>query len=85
MKNSLKQIRKIFLLPIYLYQTCISPFMGRNCRFEPTCSQYFKDAIISHGIIFGSFLGFKRILRCHPFGSFGYDPVPKKKLRNDKN
>jgi hypothetical protein len=59
--------------------------MGRNCRFEPTCSQYFKDAIILHGVILGSFLGFKRILRCHPFGSFGYDPVPKKKLKNDEN
>ncbi|MDG2354685.1 MAG: membrane protein insertion efficiency factor YidD [Paracoccaceae bacterium] len=77
----MKNIRKIFVLPIYLYQVCISPFMGRNCRFEPTCSQYFRDAIIVHGLIFGSFLGFKRIFRCHPFGSFGYDPVPKKKIK----
>ena len=60
--------------------------MAQNCRFDPTCSQYLKDAIMLHGIMIGLLLGVKRILRCHPFGSFGYDPVPKKKeQRNDKN
>ena len=69
---------KLLTLPISLYQFVISPLLGKNCRFEPTCSQYFKEAIIEHGIIVGVFLGTKRVLRCHPFGGFGYDPVPKK-------
>ena len=69
---------KLLTLPISLYQFVISPLLGKNCRFEPTCSQYFKEAIIEHGIVVGVFLGTKRVLRCHPFGGFGYDPVPKK-------
>tara|TARA_B100002051_G_scaffold166957_1_gene157671 strand:- start:1524 stop:1760 length:237 start_codon:yes stop_codon:yes gene_type:complete len=74
----LKKIRYFIIIPIYLYQICISPFLGRNCRFEPTCSQYCKEAILIHGIFFGSILSVKRIIRCNPFGGFGYDPVPKK-------
>ena len=60
--------------------------MIKSCRFDPTCSQYLKEAIMVHGILIGLLLGVKRILRCHPFGGFGYDPVPKRKeQRNDKN
>ena len=79
----MKKIRKIIIIPIYLYQICISPFLGRNCRFHPTCSQYCKEAILIHGFFMGSVLSFKRIIRCHPFGGFGYDPVPKKEYKND--
>ena len=80
----MKKIRNLIVIPIYLYQVCISPFLGRNCRFYPTCSQYCKEAILTHGIFIGSLLSFKRILKCNPFGGFGYDPVPKKKVnKND--
>ena len=79
----MKNIRKIIIIPIYLYQICISPFLGRNCRFDPTCSQYCKEAILIHGFFIGLLLSFKRIIRCHPFGGFGYDPVPKKEYKND--
>ena len=66
------------LFIIKMYQKLISPFFPSSCRFQPTCSHYTKDALLSHGIAKGSYLGIKRILRCHPCGGSGYDPVPKK-------
>ena len=60
------------------YQRCISPYLGKNCRYHPTCSQYMIEALMIHGIFKGLLLGTKRILRCHPWASSGYDPVPKK-------
>ena len=66
------------LFTIKIYQKLISPFFPSSCRFQPTCSHYTKDALLSHGIAKGSYLGIKRILRCHPWGGSGYDPVPKK-------
>ncbi|HEX6224003.1 MAG TPA: membrane protein insertion efficiency factor YidD [Chryseolinea sp.] len=72
-------LRKIFILPIRLYQLTLSPLIGANCRHTPTCSQYAIEAIMEWGVIKGIWLGTKRILRCHPWGTFGYDPVPKKK------
>lgn len=69
-------------LLIRFYQICISPalhlFCGPagGCRFEPTCSQYFLEAVEMHGAFKGSWLGVKRLLRCHPWGGHGYDPVP---------
>ena len=68
-------IRKLFILPIILYQRLLSPILPSSCRFTPTCSEYTKQAIIKHGIIKGTFLGIKRILKCHPWGKSGYDPV----------
>ncbi len=68
-------IRKLFILPIILYQRLLSPMLPRSCRFTPTCSEYTKQAIIKHGIIKGAFLGIKRISKCHPWGKSGYDPV----------
>ena len=60
---------------IRLYQLTISPYLPAMCRFEPSCSQYTADAVERYGIGRGSWLGFKRILRCRPMGGHGYDPV----------
>ncbi|MEC8702766.1 MAG: membrane protein insertion efficiency factor YidD [Bacteroidota bacterium] len=68
-------IRKLFTLPIILYQRLLSPILPSSCRFTPTCSEYTKQAIIKYGIIKGTFLGIKRISKCHPWGKSGYDPV----------
>ncbi len=68
-------IRKLFILPIILYQRLLSPMLPSSCRFTPTCSEYTKQAIIKHGIIKGTYLGIKRISKCHPWGKSGYDPV----------
>ncbi|MCZ6694670.1 MAG: membrane protein insertion efficiency factor YidD [Bacteroidetes bacterium] len=69
-------MRKIFIIPIQLYQWIISPLIPSSCRFTPTCSSYAKQAILKYGIIKGFWLGFKRISKCHPWGSSGYDPIP---------
>ena len=66
---------------IKLYRLCLSPIFGSNCRFSPTCSSYAIEALKVHGLLFGSFLTFKRLIKCHPFGSHGYDPVPPKKKK----
>ncbi len=73
------KIRYVFILPIVFYKKFISPFLPNACRFSPTCSEYMIEAIKIHGIIKGIILGTKRILRCHPWGNSGYDPVPKNK------
>ena len=67
--------RKILILPIIFYQKFISPFIGISCRYNPTCSQYSKEAILKYGIIKGFYLSFKRISKCHPWGDSGYDPL----------
>lgn len=64
------------ILPIRFYQKCISPFTPPTCRFTPTCSQYALEAIRKHGPVKGLYLALRRILRCHPWGGSGYDPVP---------
>lgn len=66
----------IFIVPIKFYQILISPLLGPSCRFTPTCSQYTIEAIQKYGPLKGGWLGFKRILRCHPWGGCGHDPVP---------
>jgi len=68
--------QKIALLLIKGYQKWISPLLGSNCRFNPTCSHYAIDAINYHGVIKGSWLAAKRILKCHPLNAGGEDPVP---------
>ena len=60
---------------VRLYQACLSPFLGNACRFTPTCSEYAAEALRVHGAARGAFLAIRRLLRCHPFGPFGYDPV----------
>ena len=66
------------LLVIRFYQKFISPLLGQNCRFTPSCSQYMVEAITEHGHVKGAYLGSKRICKCHPWNDGGYDPVPKK-------
>ena len=60
---------------INLYKYLISPLLGNNCRFLPTCSEYTKEAIIKFGLIKGTSLGFKRLIKCHPWGKSGHDPI----------
>lgn len=61
---------------IRLYQLCISPWLGANCRFEPSCSEYALAALRGHGLLRGCWLASRRLLRCHPFTKPAYDPVP---------
>ncbi len=68
--------QKIGIKVVRFYQLGISPYLGGNCRFQPTCSQYTIEAIDKYGLIKGAYLGSKRIGRCHPFGGSGYDPLP---------
>ncbi len=71
-----KALSWILLAPIWVYQHCISPLTPPSCRFTPTCSEYARQAIIKHGPLRGAYLAIRRILRCHPWGGSGYDPVP---------
>lgn len=61
---------------VQLYRIAISPWLGANCRFEPTCSEYTIEALRAHGAFKGGWLAARRIGRCHPWGGTGYDPVP---------
>ena len=76
MKGILKILSWILVLPIRFYQVCISPLLGPSCRFTPTCSEYARQAILKHGPFKGLYLAVRRLLRCHPWGGSGYDPVP---------
>jgi len=75
-------LKYIFIFPIRIYQWTISPLLGPSCRYEPTCSHYMIEAIQQWGILKGTWLGLKRISRCHPWGGHGHDPVPKKDNKN---
>lgn len=66
----------VFILMARFYQRAISPYLGSNCRYTPTCSQYYIEAIRKYGPIKGNYIGIRRLLRCHPWGGHGYDPVP---------
>ena len=66
----------LLLLPIYFYKGAISPLTPPSCRFTPSCSTYALEAIQKHGPFKGLYLALRRILRCHPWGGSGYDPVP---------
>ena len=67
----------ILVIHIHIYRLVASPWVGRNCRFQPTCSQYSIEALQKHGLFFGSYLAVRRIISCHPWGKSGHDPVPK--------
>ena len=68
-------MKKFMILLIKGYRICISPLFLPTCRFHPTCSAYFIQALEEYGAVRGSFLGIKRILKCHPFHPGGYDPL----------
>lgn len=61
---------------VYAYRYTLAPLMGGHCRFHPTCSAYALEALETHGPLRGSYLTVRRLLRCHPFGGKGFDPVP---------
>ena len=69
---------------VRIYQKFLSPLFPGCCRFRPTCSEYMIDAIQKHGALKGLYLGIKRLLKCHPWGGSGYDPVPEKKEKTKK-
>ena len=75
-------MRRFFILLIKGYSYLISPFLGNNCRYYPTCSEYTMEAVEKHGVLGGLWLGIKRILRCHPFHPGGVDPVPEPKSKS---
>lgn len=77
MKKILRDILiAVPLALIWFYRKCISPLTPASCRYTPTCSQYAVEALKKYGLFKGGWLAFKRILRCHPWGGSGYDPVP---------
>ncbi|MBB2508205.1 MULTISPECIES: membrane protein insertion efficiency factor YidD [Staphylococcus] len=78
-------MKKIFLGLIYIYQHFISPMTPATCRFYPTCSEYTREAIEVFGPIKGTWLGVKRISKCHPLHKGGFDPVPLKKDKKHKH
>ena len=65
-----------FIITIKFYQFFISPFLGLNCRFNPTCSNYCINSLKKHGLIVGLYYSILRISKCHPWGGSGHDPVP---------
>ncbi len=69
-----KCIQRLLIALVRFYQRAISPLLGSNCRFSPTCSQYTIEAIEKYGVIRGLWKGVRRIARCHPFSRSGYDP-----------
>jgi putative membrane protein insertion efficiency factor len=72
----MRTLRRFAVLPIRLYQWTLSPLLGQTCRFAPSCSEYAAEAILAHGLWRGMGLAARRLLRCHPWGAHGYDPVP---------
>ena len=71
-------VRTALILLVRAYQVTLSPLFSGCCRFEPSCSNYMIEALQTHGVAKGLYLGVLRLLRCHPFGKSGYDPVPPK-------
>lgn len=69
---------------VKFYRLAISPWLGGNCRFQPTCSEYAIEALQVHGVLRGSWLAARRIGRCHPWGASGYDPVPDAVREDDE-
>jgi len=77
----MKILGQVLALPlrglVWVYRYAISPLIGANCRYQPTCSAYAEEALRQHGAFKGGWLALRRIGRCHPWGGSGYDPVPE--------
>lgn len=69
-------MRRLLILPIRFYQLCISPYFPASCRYHPSCSAYAIEAISRHGVLIGSGLAARRVVRCNPWSLGGHDPVP---------
>ncbi len=78
----IRMLGRLLALPmlglVWLYRLAVSPWLGNNCRYEPSCSEYAMEALRLHGAFRGGGLALRRIGRCHPWGGSGYDPVPEK-------
>lgn len=83
--KKLNLIQKALLAFIRGYQLILSPWIGNQCRFYPTCSEYGREAIEVHGAFAGTWLTLKRISRCHPLCKGGFDPVPERDKKGEKN
>ncbi|WP_260291798.1 membrane protein insertion efficiency factor YidD [Sedimenticola hydrogenitrophicus] len=75
-------MKRLVLQLLKGYSYLISPLLGNNCRYYPSCSAYTREAVELHGVLRGLWLGTRRILRCHPFHEGGYDPVPDSECRH---
>jgi putative membrane protein insertion efficiency factor len=71
-------MKSAVLLLLRLYKLCISPYLGQNCRFYPSCSEYASEAVATHGALHGAWLAARRLGKCHPWHAGGLDPVPCK-------
>ncbi|ATI42901.1 membrane protein insertion efficiency factor YidD [Pacificitalea manganoxidans] len=69
-------LARLLAVPVHGYRLFLSPWLGANCRYQPTCSAYALEALEIHGAARGGWLALRRILRCHPWGGSGHDPVP---------
>ena len=74
-----KVFRELLIALVRLYQIVLGPVLGGHCRFEPTCSAYFIDALRERGVVMGVLIGIWRVLRCHPLSKGGLDPVPPRR------
>ena len=71
--------RRLLIVLVRVYQATLSRFLGGQCRFVPTCSEYFIQAVREYGAVRGGWMGLRRLLRCHPFSKGGCDPVPPRR------
>ena len=69
-------MKRVVLLAIWLYQKGLSPYIPSSCRYAPSCSHYSQEAVERYGVVKGGWIGLKRLARCHPWGSEGFDPIP---------
>jgi putative membrane protein insertion efficiency factor len=76
-RHAATAVQRTLIFAIKVYRLTLSPFLGRQCRYEPTCSVYAEQALRRFGVRRGAWLAVKRLGRCHPWGGSGYDPVPE--------
>jgi uncharacterized protein len=82
MVSILKFLLKVYKLTLSPFLAALTGGPGSGCRFVPTCSEYFVEAVEAHGLMAGSWLALKRLFRCHPWGGSGYDPVPARQPKS---